>query len=859
LATALNEIAVANPARAGALRQWLADIAQSEGLLERLPTRPRALAPGAPWHLLRLIGSGGMGEVWLGERSDGAFQRQVAVKFLRADRATLGDRLARERELLARLHHPGIAMLLDGGVSAQGEPYLVTEWIDGRRLDHWVREARPELRTRVDVLRRIAQAVGYAHTNLIVHRDLKPANVMIDRDGIPHLLDFGIARLLDDPQAGTLTDDRALTPAFAAPEQLMGHSISTRCDIYALGALLYWLLTEQTPHDSEGLALAELVKRVCVDPIRPPSARRSRDSFSIDVDLDAIVLTALARAPERRYASAEFFALDLQRWLDGQSVSARLPTRFERMRRILTRHPLESALMVALAVSLVSGVAATLWQARSAELAAARAEQERDSALSEVDRSEQLIDTFARLFREAEGEEKLDASAWLDRAAKMFDQPGVTDATTITRFRYKLAAIENDRGQHKRAAILLEQVLAAPIAQLSAAERTDALCRLGSVLNMLGRKEQALGLFAQGTTLGKSLRGSQRLALVDCLASRASIALVNGKADTLAQEAARAALRELDAVSTNADLRFRRAGVLYTQAALFDMSGRNTEAAAVYAKVMRLDEELGNTESGDHAALLTALAGSLDRAGNPRAADARYAEGIAIYERTFGLHTNLGADLANQANIKLQLEEPQAAMQLARRAIEVLHKLGNVNQVALANAHLAEGKALGRIGEFAASDAALATSAKLFAASGIDAIRVHRVAIAKAELKLAQNDPDAARNELEPALLWLRAQQRHGTIIEALAVMVQLELVSGRLAQAETAAREALVLVQSRAHHSALDIARAELDLAEALSALKQTQSANALIDQATPVLENALGVQHPRVIKAKSLRVEIH
>lgn len=189
-----------------------------------------------------------MGEVWRGERADGAFARTVAIKFLRHDRSAASEHLRRERELLARLRHPGIAALLDAGIAADGRPYLVTEWVDGERLDHWLARRQPPLRQRVALAQALALAVAEAHSQLVIHRDLKPANVMVGASDTPRLLDFGIARALDHAAASLQTRDGALTPAFAAPEQLRGDAISTRTDVYGLGGLLYVLLTGQGAH-----------------------------------------------------------------------------------------------------------------------------------------------------------------------------------------------------------------------------------------------------------------------------------------------------------------------------------------------------------------------------------------------------------------------------------------------------------------------------------------------------------------------------------------------------------------------------------------------------------------------------------
>ncbi|HET7844409.1 MAG TPA: serine/threonine-protein kinase, partial [Xanthomonadales bacterium] len=238
----LAGIAREQPERAQRLRDWLRAVEASAGSLEANTADGRRFGP---WRAIRLVGRGGMGEVYSGERADGAFERRVAIKRMRPDRATSPAQLARERALLAGLDHPGIARLLDGGALEDGSPWLVTEWIEGTTLDRWLAAQPRSRRERVALLRDVCAAIAYAHGHLVVHRDLKPANVMVDLDGRPHVVDFGIARALDEERSRALTDDRALTPAFAAPEQLTGGAITTRTDVDSLGVLLYWLLTER--------------------------------------------------------------------------------------------------------------------------------------------------------------------------------------------------------------------------------------------------------------------------------------------------------------------------------------------------------------------------------------------------------------------------------------------------------------------------------------------------------------------------------------------------------------------------------------------------------------------------------------
>lgn len=789
----LCEMQATAPERATALRDWLRAIALSHGLLETLP----AAAPTGtgPWRALARVGEGGMGEVWRGERADGAFERVVAIKVLRADRGASAASIGRERAVLARLRHPGIAQLLDGGMTPDGRPWLVTEWVEGLRLDDWLRQSPAQLRERVKVMRDLGEAVAYAHANLVVHRDIKPANVVVDTQGTPRLLDFGIARLLDDAEGSGAALDQAMTPAWAAPEQLSGGPVDVRTDVYALGALMYFVLARRAPRPTGGGSLQAAIDAACQHD--PESPMKAAPHTGIDADLNAIALKALARNPESRYASADAFAADLGRWLDGATVDARRPGRLERLRRAILRHPLESALGTGLLLALVAGIGTTTWQAREAEQARQAAVAERDAALTEVDRGEYLVDTFARLFREGDADERLTAGEWLDRAAALGEEVGPKNAVAQARLLGRLAAIELDRGQHARAAVLLRRLLAAPEFALPTNDRAQAECRLASALAMTGDNAAAIAAREKGIAGAETLHGAERVTLVDCLVGRANAAIGQGVAAPEALAAVRRALDELDALSQTGDLRWRRAGVLYTLAALHDIAGEDSEAARRYAEVAAIDEALNNTASADHAALLTALAGSLQRAGDWEVADQRYAQGIAIYEKLGAANPNLVSDLANQAALRNLRGQSAAALSGADRALALASRIGGGHPVAVANAHFARGVALRELHHYEEAGAALETAAGRYRDSHPDPARVMRVAIAIALNELARGDPGTARERIVPVLVFAREGGREALLAEALQASARIGRAAGD-PSARADAEEASALLRQR-------------------------------------------------------------
>jgi len=255
-----------------------------------------------PWRVLRLLGSGGMGDVWLGERADGTVEHRVAIKRVRGASFTFSQRLQAERRILARLSHPNIARFIDAGVDAGGAPWLALEYIDGISLADWLDRERPALRARLSAFLAICEAVDHAHRHLVVHRDLKPANVLVDAQGMPRLLDFGIAKLMDGP--GGETTLGGMTPAYAAPEQLRGGEVSTATDVYALGLLLFRMLVGDLPETRRDASLAAVLSRLDLEETQRPSRHPAPGHalpYSLSVlrgDLDAIVSRALRAAPK---------------------------------------------------------------------------------------------------------------------------------------------------------------------------------------------------------------------------------------------------------------------------------------------------------------------------------------------------------------------------------------------------------------------------------------------------------------------------------------------------------------------------------------------------------------------------------
>jgi serine/threonine protein kinase/tetratricopeptide (TPR) repeat protein len=339
------------------------------------------------YKLIKCIGSGGMGAVYLAERADQQFQMQVAIKLIKRgmDTDSVLRRFQHERQILASLEHPNIARLLDGGTTEDGVPYFVMEYIEGHRIDRYAEEHRLPISERLELFRQVCSAVSYAHQRLVVHRDLKPSNILVTSAGVPKLLDFGIAKIIqpnDSVEAlPTITAIPIMTPEYASPEQIEGAPATTLSDVYSLGAVLYELLAGRPPYRLQNRSPQEIGKAISTGQIEKPSAAMSRpeDARRLRGDLDNIVLMAMRRDTARRYRSVEQFSEDIRRHLTGRPVVARADTLSYRSAKFLRRNRLAVSAAALLFLTLVGGIVATTWQARRATIQEhrARAEQAR--------------------------------------------------------------------------------------------------------------------------------------------------------------------------------------------------------------------------------------------------------------------------------------------------------------------------------------------------------------------------------------------------------------------------------------------------------------------------------------------------
>ena len=504
-----------------------------------------------PWRLVRELGRGGMGTVHLAERADGAFGLTAALKLVRSgaesDEAVV--RFERERQILARLHHPNVARLLDGGRTEDGRPYLVMEYVEGRPLDAYCDERRLDVDGRLELFLKIGRAVQHAHASLVVHRDLKPSNIVVRGDGEVKLLDFGIAKLLaPDGEPGetvTRTMARVLTPEYASPEQVRGEPITTASDVYQLGLLLYELLTGQRAHRIDDASPTALHEAVCErQPLRPsalvttaalaPAAAAARRTSPAALhrrlrgDLDNIVLMALRKEPERRYASVEQMLEDIERYRGGLPVRARRDTLAYRAHKFVSRHALGVAAAAAFALLLLGYAGTVTYQAR--QLA-----RERDRAQTEARKAGRVRDFLVGLFRAADPNntkgEQVTAAELVDAGTRVARSELASEPDVQSEMLGVLGSVLHQRAAYERAEPLLAEALAIQrrIHQGDHPDLVRALVRHAEILSERGDYARAEQTGREALEMSRRLFGARSAEAVDSLDTLSTALLLQGR------------------------------------------------------------------------------------------------------------------------------------------------------------------------------------------------------------------------------------------------------------------------------------------------------------------------------------------
>ena len=499
------------------------------------------------YKVLREIGRGGMGAVYLAERADRHFEKQVALKLIKRglDTDEIISRFRNERQILANLEHPNIARLLDGGATEDGLPFLVMEYVDGTKLTTFCEQNGLDLNDRLNIFIGACSAVAHAHRNLVVHRDLKPSNILVTADGHPKLLDFGIAKLLtptgDAATQRTRSEFHVMTPEYASPEQVLGEPVTTQSDVYSLGIILYELLSGSKPYEFESRNMEKIVRTVCdFEPERPSSrTRRLEQGEDIDIqrsgdlnsrsirgDLDNIVLMAIRKEPERRYSSVEQFADDIRRYREGLPVIAREDTFAYRASKFIRRNRVGVVAGASIAVSLLGGMTMTIRQSRLAR-------RQRDKA-QRINRYLQKMLAAAdprAVGKDARVVEVLELAANSVRSDFSPEPDIVADLSTTIGLTYLSLGQVSDAEPHLREALNVRR-------SLHGFEHPDTavgLNNFGRLIQAKGDLRSAEDLFRRSLAILRRVRSANPLDLASVLGNLGYLLMLQGQYDEAIQ------------------------------------------------------------------------------------------------------------------------------------------------------------------------------------------------------------------------------------------------------------------------------------------------------------------------------------
>ena len=666
-----------------------------------------------PWRLIRELGQGGMGRVWLAERDDGQYRHQVAVKFIEGmlDSPLSRLQLTAERQILADLDHPNIARLLDGGVRDDGTPWYAMEFIEGQAIDVHCQQHEVGLRGRLNLLVTVARAVHYAHTRLVVHRDLKPGNILVDQAGSPHLLDFGIAKLLQtgDDAPGALTLLGAATPEYAAPEQIQGRATTTSTDIFALGVIAHELITDRRPSVERG----QSVPKWQLGPLPSASLRTRRRRAPVRGDIDSIVAQALAPEPSMRYASAEALADDIERHLNGLPVQARRAGAAYRAQKFLRRHWLAVGLGTMAVIGLCVALVWSTIQTQRAETALVRANAVQSFLIEVFDAAQpapggrgvvtqrELAErAIERLDRVLEDQPEIAADlqiavgrvfgrlgfpdwalASLARAEVLLDVEVTGDADPRRVLLRKLQGEASlQQGDARSAVGFLEQALGLAEMQRSPDWlQAEILKELGLAFSNLRETEQAIEVLDRAEQLAlQSARGAAslpRIQIVRALnlrrAGRLSEALATG------QRAVESARLEYGSQDN------RLASALSTVGGMHRRVGRLDEAERMLREALSIELD---TYGQANPATVNNLANVLLRQGRLEAARESYHLAVVLAAEQFGPDTPRAASYRrNLARFQLELGEIEPALDSMRLAESLYASAYEADNLSLMN------------------------------------------------------------------------------------------------------------------------------------------------------------------------------
>jgi eukaryotic-like serine/threonine-protein kinase len=787
-----------------------------------------------PYRLIRVIGEGGMGQVYLARRADHLFDQEVAIKLMHAGLKQAHSMLSRfsaERQILANLNHPNIARLLDAGITPDGVPYLVMEYIAGTRINEYCRVNKLPPKEILKLFLQVCSAVEYAHKSLVIHRDIKPANILVTPDGVPKLLDFGIAKLLDPDgeSALTITGERMMTPEYASPELVRGDHVTTSTDVYALGVLLYELLTGERPFRLESWSPLKVVQVICGQQPQIPSvaaranAKKANRALAprIDRDLDNIVLMAMRKEPSRRYVSVSALSADLQAHLSGYPVQARTDRWSYRSGKFVLRH---KAAVAAAAIVVIALVAFSI----AMGVLAKRANQARLTAQKET----QFLNSIFQAATPDESRGKaVMARDLLDQGTRRIDtelagQPAL-QATMLDNVGRAYSAL----GLYPQAQSLLQRAfdLRRRIDGPGSLDTASTEHALGNVIRLQNEFKQAEPLFRNALGVRERKLDSHDVLLAESLDSLGECLYLQ---DRFVE--AEPLLRRALAIHRN-NPNDEPSGTENYLALLLERKGNFPEAAQLLREAVQIDERRKGTDSPDYLISLHDYAGALIDSGNLDQAEATERRVLALREKISGAnHPDIFYPLNNLSFILLEKGEWQQAMPFLQRNLELCHKLGGDKRVAVARNNWA--RALKQKGDYAGADAALKQALQdANALAGVNSSLSAKIIENQGLLEFDRRNYAAAESYARQALdLQSKlAGDQTPAYASALIDLAEARLFQGDAAGAEPLLRQALAIRAQKFNAGNPAIIAVEVRLGEDLTQENNLVEADSLLRQA--------------------------
>ncbi len=829
--------------------------------------------------LERQLGEGGMGVVWLARRSDGRFEGHVAIKFLETARfaASGVERFRREGSVLARLSHPNIARLLDAGVTAHGQPYLVLEYVEGEPIDRWCESHTLDPRERVQLFLDVLAAVAHAHGKLILHRDLKPSNILVAREGQVKLLDFGIAKLLDDESdaagatALTQVGGRAFTPDFAAPEQVQAGEVTTATDVYALGLLLYLLLTGMpaipvaTRSPVEKMrAIVETEPRTLSDALTNAPAgagglsdsRRREFVRALRGDLERIVAKALKKAPAERYRTVDAFADDLRRYLNHEPVSARGDSFAYRVSRFVRRHRLAVGAAALVVLTLIAGVAGTTWQAIEARRQRAEALAQRDRAQVLLARNDAIFNFFELALTEGVSPEQAKViKQVLDHGASLIDIASSRQPEREAEILRVLASYYITLDDAQKAATALERARSLVPETGDRTLAAQLACTHGSALVVLGQRQAGIDLLERWGN-DPAIDGN---VAADCLQERA-VAAQNDADPKNAMRFVELALERLRTTPQPSET--LRAALIGDSGFALHLAGRNAEAEKRYEEAIERLTALGERDNKVARRLIADW-------GVVAYATGDYQRGVTLLEELVHTIERLSGDTPPSAGLIANYAfglEKLARYDDALRAYERARAAAKTSGFVAAEAYALVGKAnmLSIQGDYAKAQESVTQAAALMAGKVPDyhASQV-RLNLLQARIEVAQGRPQSAA-AIDTKVIDVLEARGASTPARVTAYRQRAEVEAGAgkrdaaLADAEKAIAIAKKLLADAPKPWSDDMGLAQLSLGRVLQSAGETEKARAALTTAVEHLSGSLGDKNPETKTARELLEKI-